>query len=665
MKRELFKKYELPLSLALISVVAALAYLPYITKTGYYIEDWYLIWSGLTRGTASYIPMFMSDRPFEAYTYVLLFPLFGPSALPWHILLIVFRILGAFSFLWLLRMLWPEKKIETTTMALLFVVYPGFFQHVQAVEFHVHITALFLAITSVTLTVYSLLERPIWKRVISIIIAIGFLIIYPLMMEYYFGLEIVRMLLIGYVIFRNSDKEIRRSLPKFVWNWLPYLITFGGYLYWRIFHFSGNRKATDIGLLIESYKGNPVYMLLGRALELGRDIIETLYLAWAIPFSRYWGSYSEILAKFSIAVAAMGVVGGFYFLAKKWRDASTEDDSIYKQFMLMGSVIIVVCLLPIIAANKDVGFGNREDRFTITAALGVVMLIVGFLFYYFRSRAKYGIVMGLVAISVFAQINYASFMSDFWEAQRQFWWQVSWRVPQFEEDTLLLIRLSDYSYIEAYETWGPANLIYYPESEVPLIAGEVFYRGTVHDILRGVNKEHTHRNITYLRNMNNIIVFSQPSAISCVNAIDGNNIEISSQDDMLVHVVAPFSKIERIQLDSEFHRPPENIFGDEPEHGWCYYYQKASLARQKGDWEAVAQLGDEAIAKGLEAYDRYEWMPFFEAYANIGRVESAKTLAEALRPDYGSRNMTCKRLLERSDFPDNYNTNLIIELLCE
>jgi len=35
---------------------------------------------------------------------------------------------------------------------------------------------------------------------------------------------------------------------------------------------------------------------------------------------------------------------------------------------------------------------------------------------------------------------------------------------------------------------------------------------------------------------------------------------------------------------------PEDIFGKEPPHTWCYYYEKAELARQAGDWEQVAKL---------------------------------------------------------------------------
>jgi hypothetical protein len=485
MGKEFFKKYELSLSLFLIGAIAALAYLPYITRTGYYIEDWYLIWSGLTRGTASYIPMFMSDRPFEAYTYVLLFPIFGPSALPWHILLIVMRILGTFSFLWLLRMLWPQQKIETTSMALLFMIYPGFFQHVQAVEFHVHMTALCLAITSVALSIYAVLTPNLVKRISVTIGALIFLIVYPLMMEYYFGLEFVRALLIGLIIARKDWRPIKVFITRCIVWWTPYFVVFGAYIYWRIFFFSGARRATDVGLLLNSYKSNPILMLVRLVVELGRDVIDTLYLAWAVPFSVNWGSYSEILFNSLIAVISVVIVAGFYWLIARSKQTIGGQDSPYRQYMFLGFVIIVLGLLPVIVANKSVSFAQREDRFTITAALGAVMMIVGFIFYYFKSRIRHALIMGLVGIAVLSHLNYAAFMAGFWEEHRQFWWQVSWRVPQFEKDTLILTRFEDYAFIEGYETWGPANLIFYPKSDVPQISAEVFYEGTLHDVLRG------------------------------------------------------------------------------------------------------------------------------------------------------------------------------------
>jgi hypothetical protein len=66
--------------------------------------------------------------------------------------------------------------------------------------------------------------------------------------------------------------------------------------------------------------------------------------------------------------------------------------------------------------------------------------------------------------------------------------------------------------------------------------------------------------------------------------------------------------------------------GPEPAHDWCYFYLKADLARQQGDWAKVAELGDEAAAQGLVPDDGYEYLPFIEGYARQGRLKEARLL---------------------------------------
>jgi len=79
-------------------------------------------------------------------------------------------------------------------------------------------------------------------------------------------------------------------------------------------------------------------------------------------------------------------------------------------------------------------------------------------------------------------------------------------------------------------------------------------------------------------------------------------------------------------------RPPAEIFGHSPEPCWCYYFEKADLARQTGDWQQVAQIGDEATRLGFKPEDPSEWLLFVEGYANVGRYTNARETAElALR----------------------------------
>jgi hypothetical protein len=84
---------------------------------------------------------------------------------------------------------------------------------------------------------------------------------------------------------------------------------------------------------------------------------------------------------------------------------------------------------------------------------------------------------------------------------------------------------------------------------------------------------------------------------------------------------AEFSKPNLLILDGDQSNPP--TFIPEPEPGWCYYYQKASLAVQLGKWENVKALYAEVIAKDLNPENNSEWMPFINGLARAGDVNIA------------------------------------------
>ena len=73
-------------------------------------------------------------------------------------------------------------------------------------------------------------------------------------------------------------------------------------------------------------------------------------------------------------------------------------------------------------------------------------------------------------------------------------------------------------------------------------------------------------------------------------------------------------------------RMPE-VYNPEPAHGWCYYFQKADLARQMGDWETVTRLGDAAFALNDYPNDPIERFVFIEGYAHTADWEKAVELS--------------------------------------
>jgi hypothetical protein len=74
--------------------------------------------------------------------------------------------------------------------------------------------------------------------------------------------------------------------------------------------------------------------------------------------------------------------------------------------------------------------------------------------------------------------------------------------------------------------------------------------------------------------------------------------------------------------------PDTDVFGAEPAHGWCYYFEKASLLADQGNWQAAADLGDQAFAMGDYPNDPMERFVFIEAYANTGNMDRARELSD-------------------------------------
>jgi hypothetical protein len=72
------------------------------------------------------------------------------------------------------------------------------------------------------------------------------------------------------------------------------------------------------------------------------------------------------------------------------------------------------------------------------------------------------------------------------------------------------------------------------------------------------------------------------------------------------------------------------VFGPEPARGWCYFYEKADLARQRGDWDEVLALGNEALDKEFVPQDSVEWIPFLQGYAIAGDVDHLREMAPVI-----------------------------------
>lgn len=636
MKQKWFAGRENLFLFALLIIISALVYLPWITRIGYSHDDWYLMASARAEGAKVFHEIYSVDRPLRAYVFEPAYMLFGENIILYNLSAWGFRTLSAIVFLWLLQKLWPGNTSTSTGMALLYVLYPGFLSQPNGIDYLPQMVSLAAAMLSIALTVSVLFETRLFPKILGVVFAIALGVFYLGLVEYEVGLEFFRLAII-FVLLSRKAGDYKDRLLKTLRAWLPYsliLILFG---IWRVFLFSGERKATDIGVQFEQIKLYPLQTVYAWGVQVFQDLFDVTLSAWVIPLSQLtnyiqrWGGVLAILITGSIFFVS-------HILQERNTDKDTSEINITREALLLGLFTAIAGLIPIAMVNRDVSFPSYS-RYTLPGSVGVAILIVGLLMCLNGKFLRNVIFSALCLISALTQhANSMKFVTET-NALRSFWWQVSWRIPQFEKNTTLIATYPNSGIEEDYFIWGPASLIYYPEKQNPKgiqpgLFASVLNKEAVHKVLiRERQKYDDRKNIITYANHRNMLVLTQPTTSSCVHIIDGIQPEYSTSESDTIRVIGPFSETEHILVDETPHAPPVIVFGSEPARGWCFSYQKADLARQKGDWDEVLDIGEQAFEKDLFPRDLIEWMPFLQAYAQAGDIDRLTELAPTINAD--------------------------------
>jgi hypothetical protein len=177
--------------------------------------------------------------------------------------------------------------------------------------------------------------------------------------------------------------------------------------------------------------------------------------------------------------------------------------------------------------------------------------------------------------------------------------------------------------------------------------------------------EHYYRAKSFSGSMTDSLYFfyNPPSCLHIYNSKDSFPLPVSKYH---IPDAQSLSNVERIlPAGNNPASPPSHIFGDEPEPNWCYYYQKAELARQFSRWDEVVLLGDQAqtLINDLNSSNAHELIPFIEGYGNSGKFDKSEYLSILLlklNPDI--KPMLCKtwdRIGTNSDIVENYREEFI------
>ena len=273
-------------------------------------------------------------------------------------------------------------------------------------------------------------------------------------------------------------------------------------------------------------------------------------------------------------------------------------------------------------------FNFSIDRFMLPFMLGSSILLACLIALIKDRRAQMILVALLIGFAGSRHFQLEEVFRSDWATQRQFFWQMTERIPGLKKGTILLSNDLPVTYFSDNSLTGAFNWIYSPQGSMNVILyfASIRVGKTLPSLEPGQPHELYYIGPTFYGNTDKVLVvnFEPPG---CFRVIDA---EVEADNRLLppaVHDVASYSNQSVILFEKQSQLPVQ-LYGSEPEKNWCYYFEQADLARQMGDWETVTRLGDVAFTLSDYPNDPLERFVFVEGYAHLGDWKKAVELSQ-------------------------------------
>ena len=605
----------------LLLVIAILTYGLFFWQRGFYWDEEPWTWIYYRLGPAILTKTFSTSRPFWGMIYQLTLPIIGPVPWRWQALMVIMRWLTALLVWVVLRQVWPKNPHPALWTSLLFLVYPALGQNFVALMY----THFYIVLNCFLLSLYlSILAVRIPSRRLPLTIAaVALALVNLLTMEYFYFLEFFRIVLFWFVLDEHWKERLRRVALLFA----PYLLAFLGVSFWRAFFFK-NQNASYGYAALSLIRQTPLAGVWSLIQNIFFSFLETVPHAWFFPFQTVdvssLGARTTALA-FGLAILSMLLIGLYLFCFSRFDQF--ENNWIGQAFILGAFAwLFAGGSFWLVGIQPQLHFS--EDRFTMPFMLGSSLLVVALIgLIKAKPNIQFTLLALLIGFSVGKQFQANTDYRRDWTTQRDFFWQMSWRIPSLAPDSAILTNDLPVTYSSDNSLSGPLNWMYSPAGQMDHI---LFFASIRTGFAYPALEPNLPIHINYLPkifdgNTSRVVViqFDPPS---CLRVLDP---EIDSQNKLLPQLmrqVAALNNYSMINASGPF-MPPPSFFSPEISRGFCYYFEQADLARQRGDWPLVVKLGD--IAFGLNDYphDPLERFVFIEGYAHEGDWSEARELS--------------------------------------
>lgn len=617
-----------------------------IPKLGVYWDDWEIIFVLRQYGVAEFLNYFAGERPLAAWTYFLFGPILGANPLYWHILSLLIRWLAVVAFWWFFTRLWPSRRRAVTYASFIFAIYPLFLWQPIAISFHQHWMAFllyFFSLGAMFQAVHS--QRRFWLWMSLSILALFFNLA---TLEYFVGVELLRPLFL-WIIFKSLPISNKKRIQKTVLHWLPYLAVLAAFTAWRVAYSIQNPDSANRPELLYNLFSQPLSTLVQFVQMVLQDLIYILASCWYVTLDPSQVDFTQMFNNFVWVMVVLGGTAAAFFLSKLDFSSDMEQSPACQptpisEMALVGGLSILLGGLPIWITGRQAALnGMYSDRFAMVCMFGAGLLIAAILEWITERPLPKAVIIGVfIGLAIGINLRTANDYRWSWNTQERVYWNLFWRAPSIQPETAILTDGDLFNYVRP--TFS-INVLYLQAQDTKKMPywHYLLNRGLTDNpdkLISGRTFSGLHREFVYSSDSrNSLILFYHPPETNCLWVLspEDTNDPVITKNARLALPVSNLSRIGPEPVSSNY--PPVEIFGAEPAHDWCYYYEKAELARQLEDWKQVTAIGDAALEQGFtpekSASDApHEWLPMIEGYARGSQWEKARQLTfQALQQD--------------------------------
>lgn len=611
-----------------------------IPRLGFYMDDWPYVFYANLKGIDSLREMlFYDSRPNAAWLYMSAFRLLGFSPLAWHLFALTMRFATVIAFYIFLRTMWRERKREAFIVSLFFAVYPFFMLQPFAIGSTHHWFGFLAFNLSLILMILSTQGNSVqnWLyAALALILTASHLFT----SEYFAGLELIRAVILWILFFRMEFKGIKNLAKVFI-HWLPYLSVLGIFMYWRVFIFEGAPEATRnqpvIFMQLFSEPLKAVGFLINTFIA---DTISVLTIGWQMAIDAGSFDLTSPFVRYKLAVCLLMFAMSYLYL-RKFKPVQKEDgsgDDWRVSAPLLAFAAVISSGLPIWFIGRSIVTSKNllsASRFGIPAMFGAALVVLLLVDYFISDRNKKHILLALMlALAVNFHLDNTKEFEYSWTKQQRFIRQLLWRAPTIQPGTALLTDEEIMGVMGEYAVSFSINTAYKVNdvgSTPPYWYFPFYYTNpNINDLLQGVPLEYKKMSMSFEGTSGQMLLLDyNPEMNRCLWVLQeqDTNLRLVSSD---VRRLAAGSDISLIHPTGRS-APPEDIYGKTDTDTWCYYFQKADLARQYGRWDEIIRLWNDAQDAGHRPDNGFEYIPFIEGLGHTGDWEQVITLTKFSR----------------------------------